>query len=67
MMKSGDSVAKRKRAVRVTVGRDRFSKISAVEGIVLSQAAKKRAAEFDRLRLTPEERIRRIIDIHRKG
>jgi hypothetical protein len=67
-MKSVDSTAERKQtARRATVGRDRFSTISAVEGVVLSRAAKKRAAEFDRLGLAPEERIRRIVEVHRKG
>jgi hypothetical protein len=67
-MKRHDSAAKRKRAAgTVIVGRDRFSKISAVEGVVLSRAAKKRAAEFDRLGLGPEERVRRIVEVHRKG
>jgi hypothetical protein len=67
-MKSRDSGAKRKEAAgRATVGRDRFSKISAVEGVALSRAAKKRAAEFDRLGLAPKERIRRIVEVHRKG
>jgi hypothetical protein len=51
----------------VILGRERFAKISAIEGIELSPAAKKRAAEFDRLRLSPEERIRRIVAVHRKG
>ena len=67
-MKNRDSAAKRKPAAgSTTVGRHRFSKISAVEGVALSRAAKKRAAEFDRLGLVPEERIRRIVEVHRKG
>jgi hypothetical protein len=67
-MKSRDSATKRKRATRrVTIGRDRFGKISAVEGVALSHAAKKRATQFDRLGLAPEERIRRIVEVHRKG
>ncbi len=67
-MKSRDPATKRKQAAQgVTVGRDRFGKISAVEGVVLSRAAKKRATEFDRLGLAPEERIRRIVEVHRKG
>jgi hypothetical protein len=53
--------------VRTRIGRQAFAAISAVEGIELSPAAKKRAAEFDRLGLSPEERIRRIVAIHRKG
>jgi hypothetical protein len=67
-MKNRDSAGKRREGARgVTVGRERFGKISAVEGVVLSRAAKKRAAEFDRLGLAPEERIRRIVEVHRKG
>jgi hypothetical protein len=59
---------RRRSGVRgVVIGRERFAKISAIEGIELSPAAKKRAAEFDRLGLSPEERIRRILAIHRKG
>jgi hypothetical protein len=67
-MKSRSSSSKRREGTRgVTVGRERFGKISAVEGVVLSRAAKKRVAEFDRLGLAPEERIRRIVEVHRKG
>jgi hypothetical protein len=67
-MKSRSTTTKHKLAASsTTVGRDRFSKISAVEGIVLSQAAKRRAAEFERKGLPPEERIRRIVEVHRKG
>jgi hypothetical protein len=56
-----------RRAAGGVIGRDRFAKISAVEGITLSATAKKRAAEFDRKRLSPEERIRAIVAAHRKG
>jgi hypothetical protein len=67
-MNNRDSTPKRKSAVgSTTVGRERFSRISAVEGLALSRAAKKRAAEFDRLGLASEERIRRIVEVHRKG
>ncbi len=68
-MKKPVSTSGRKRigTVGVTVGRERFAKISSVEGIVLTAAAKKRAEEFDRFGLSPEERVRRIIAIHRKG
>jgi hypothetical protein len=66
-MKNRDSAGKRREGARgVAVGRERFGKISAVEGVVLSRAAKKRAAEFDRLGLAPEERIRRIVEVHRR-
>jgi hypothetical protein len=49
------------------IGRERFAKISAVEGIELTAAMKRRAAEFDRKNLTPEQRIRAIVAAHRKG
>ena len=58
---------RRSTASGVIVGRQRFAKISAVEGIELSPAAKKRVAEFDRLGLSPEERVRAIVAAHRKG
>jgi hypothetical protein len=68
MKKRGSPLNRRKRtATGVVLGRERFAKISAVEGIELSLAAKTRAAEFDRLGLSPEERVRRIIAVHRKG
>jgi hypothetical protein len=51
----------------VTLGRDRFAKISAVEGIVLTRDMKKRAAEFDEKGLSAEQRRRSIIQAHRKG
>jgi hypothetical protein len=63
-MKSRESAAKRKQAAgSVTVGRERFRKISAVEGVALSRAAKKRVVEFDRLGLPP----RRAHPAHRRG
>jgi hypothetical protein len=49
------------------IGRERFAKISAVEGIALTPAMKRRAAKFDRKKLSPEERVRAIVAIHRKG
>lgn len=49
------------------IGRERFAKISAVEGIELTLPMKRRAAEFDRRRLSPEQRIRAIVAAHRKG
>jgi len=51
----------------LTLGRDRFGKISAVEGIVLTRDMKKRAAEFDRQGLSAEQRRRSIVNAHRKG
>ena len=51
----------------MTLGRDRFAKISAVEGIVLTGVMKKRAAEFDRQGLSADERRRSIVRAYRKG
>jgi len=50
----------------VILGRGWFETISAVEGIALSPRAKKRAAEFDRQGLSPEQRRRAIIQAYRK-
>jgi hypothetical protein len=44
------------------IGREAFAKISEVEGIRLSDEARAMFAEFDRLKLSPEERRRAIID-----
>lgn len=49
------------------LGRDRFAKISAVEGIELTATMKRRAADFDRRGLSGEERRRAIIRAYRKG
>ena len=51
---------------RFVVGMARYEKISAVEGIRLSADMKRRAEEFDRQGLTPEERRRAIVKAHRK-
>lgn len=52
---------------RFVVGRERFTQISAVEGIKPTRAMKKRAATFDKLGLTAAERRRQIIKAHSKG
>jgi len=59
--------AKKGGTVSGIVGRKAFAKISAVEGIRLTPEMKRRAAEFDRKGLSPEERRRAIIAAHRKG
>jgi hypothetical protein len=46
------------------LGRKAFAKISAVEGLQLSEEAKKMFEEFDRLGLSAEERRQRVIDRH---
>jgi hypothetical protein len=50
---------------RYVLSRERFTKISAVEGIVRTQAMKDRDAEFDRQGLTVEERRRSLIRTYR--
>jgi hypothetical protein len=49
------------------LGRDRFSKISSVEGVVLTQEMKERITEFDRKGLSAEERRASIVRAYRKG
>ena len=51
----------------LTLGRDRFAKISAVEGIVLTAKMKQRIAEFERQGLSAEERRTSIVRAYRKG
>jgi len=49
------------------VGRAHFAKISAVEGIRLTESMEKRASEADRKGLAPEEYRRTIVRSYRKG
>jgi hypothetical protein len=51
----------------MTLGRERFAKISAVEGIELTPSMRKRAAEFDRSGIAAAERRRSIIRAYSKG
>jgi len=48
------------------LGRAKFERISAVEGITLSRAMKDRAAKSAHKNLSAEERRRTIIAAHRK-
>jgi hypothetical protein len=64
---SSSSGRARRTASRMTLGRERFAKISAVEGIELTPRMKQRAVEFDRRELSAEERRRLIVHAHRKG
>jgi len=52
---------------RFTIGPDRFAKISAVEGIVLTRQMRTRIYEFDRKGMSAEERRSTIIRAYRKG
>ena len=58
---------KRRTPAKFVIGRERFTQISAVEGIKPTAAMKKRTAEFDRQGLSAAERRREIIKVYRKG
>jgi hypothetical protein len=68
-MKKRSSPNRKRNAAGVggILGRDRFARIAAVEGIELTPAMKRRAAEFDRRGLSGEERRRSIIRLYRGG
>jgi ribosomal protein L18 len=55
------------KATGTKIGREAFATITAVEGLELTPAMKRRAAEFDRKGLSTEERVRAVIAVHRKG
>lgn len=57
----------KKLVAKVVIGRERFAKISAVEGIKPSTAMRKRAAQFDRQGLSAAGRRREIIKAHKKS
>jgi hypothetical protein len=68
MKKKGSALNSGRRAGGgVTLGRERFGQISAVEGIVLTSDMKRRAAEFDRQGLSAAERRRSVVSAYRKG
>jgi hypothetical protein len=62
--KSGSS---KRTFAKFIIGRERFTRISAVEGIKPTAAMKKRAATFEKRDLSDAERRREIINAHRKG
>jgi hypothetical protein len=49
------------------IGRERFTQISAVEGIKPTAAMKQRNARFEREGLSPSERRKEIIKAYKKG
>ena len=67
LMASQKTTAKNDRNGGFVLGRDRFAKISAVEGIELSDAMKKRVRDADRKGLSAEARRAAIIRLHSKG
>jgi hypothetical protein len=66
MAKENKPIAKTPKSGRFVVGRDGFGKISAVEGIEMTAAMKKRASDARAKGLTAEEYRRTIIGSHRK-
>jgi hypothetical protein len=67
-MKKRSSSSKPRRVTKgSTLGRDRFAKISEVEGIALTPQMKKRVAEFERMGLSAAERRRSIVRAYSKG
>jgi hypothetical protein len=67
MAKQKKSVGREAKAARFVVGSGGFAKISAVEGIHLTAAMKKRANDKRVEGLSAEEYRRTIIRTHRKG
>ena len=52
---------------KFVIGRERFAKISAVEGMELSKPMKARAAELERAGLSDKQKRDAIIGAHRKA
>jgi hypothetical protein len=52
---------------KFTIGPERFAKISAVEGIVLTKQMRSRVSKFERKGASAEERRRIIIEAYRKN
>jgi hypothetical protein len=67
MAKQKKSTRQPAKSGRYVIGSAGFAKISAVEGIHLTDAMKQRAAVKRAKGLTAEEHRRTIIDSHRKG
>lgn len=67
MAKQKTPAAKSAKTGRFVIGSAGFDKISAVEGIQMTAAMKKRASDARAKRLTAEEYRRMIVHSHRKG
>jgi hypothetical protein len=67
MTKTKQPGAKAKKKASFVVGREGFGKISAVEGIRLTPAMKRRAADAERNGLSAEEYRRTIVRSYRKA
>jgi hypothetical protein len=66
-MKKKRSSKTSSRGTATTIGRARFAKISAVEGIVLTPEMERRVAHFDWAGLSARERRESIIRAYRKS
>lgn len=67
MSKPKQAGTKVKKKASFVIGRDSFGKISAVEGIRLTPAMKKRATDAERKGLSAEEHRRTIMRLYRKA
>ena len=67
MSKPKQAGTKVKKKGSFVIGRDSFGKISAVEGIRLTPAMKKRATDAERKGLSAEEHRRTIMRSYRKA
>jgi hypothetical protein len=67
MKKKRSPKASSRGAKTMIIGRARFTKISAVEGIVLTPTMEKRIADFERAGLSAKERRESIIRAYRKS
>jgi hypothetical protein len=67
MSKQRKSAGNSEKMGRFVIGRERFAKISAVEGIRLTEAMEKRAEDKRTKGLSSEEYRQTIIGSHRKG
>ncbi len=54
-------------SAKFVIGRERFTQISAVEGIELTVEMKKRSERFDREHLSPAQRRKEIIKVYKKA
>jgi hypothetical protein len=61
------SGSRKRISAKFIIGRERFTQISAVEGIKPTATMERRAATFEKQGLSDAERRRAIINAHRKG
>ena len=59
------SASNKRVSAKFVIGRERFTQISAVEGIKPTEAMKQRSARFEREGLSPAERRKEIIKAYK--